>query len=219
MSSLATTVRLDLMSMVAVRRVMILYGVFVIVYVFLGGPEMTLPMASAGGVVASMNLFGGIEANRLTSLFGTLPVSRRTVIAAHYLVAVLSLLAAVVLSAGVSLVVAAIRHQVEFSVVPVALGTTGLMLVLLSVLIPCALRWGARSATIIVMACVLAISGSVLGVTKLVGNVPAAQGFVERVMAGGGLETWGPTGVLVLGCLAVAVSYRIAVGMYECQDH
>lgn len=214
MSDLGPMLRLDLFALAGVRRNLLILLVMAALFPLLGGPTFALPLLTLGAVMSANHLFQVDETYHLRTLYGTLPLRRSTVLASHYLVTVVLL--AVFLSLGAAFLV--VGGLVRDGAVPAGLGVLvggvgAAMLLVLSVQIPVIVRVGVQRAAWVVLLAFTAVLGSTL-------LLPEAT--VLGAIARFGQATTAPAlvaGVALAGAAALAVSYHVAVRMYERQDH
>lgn len=214
MSDLGPMLRLDLFSLAGVRRNLLVLLAMAALFPLLGGPTFALPLLTLGAVMSANHLFQVDETHHLRTLYGTLPLRRSTVLASHYLVTVALLLAFLALGSAFLAVGGLVRDGAVPAGLGVLAGGVGaVMLLVFSVQIPVIVRVGVQRAAWVV----LLIFAAVLGSTLL---LPEAT--VVGAIARFGQAANAPllvAGVAVAGAAALAVSYRVAVRMYQRQDH
>ncbi|MFT3875886.1 MAG: ABC-2 transporter permease [Propioniciclava sp.] len=212
MSELTPMLRLDLMSLVSLRRVLPAYLGFTIVYMVALGTQMGLTMVGLAGVIVSMNLFSVGESNRLNLLFGTLPLRRRTVVQAHYLISGGVVVAATALGWLIAAATSAFRGEPVAELGLATAVTTASFLTMMAIMQPCYLRWGTRFAGFAFLFFAFGLSG----IAILAGQLPIGL-TLTRVLEGS--ESWLPWAGPAVGILAYLASYPIAARIYENQDH
>lgn len=215
MSDLAPMVRLDLLTLIASRRMLLVYVMLVCFFSFMGGWSFALPMIGVAGVVTCLNLFSIAEANNLRRLYGALPVRRRTVMTSHYLVTA----GLTVVAIGVGLLVTAIaalmrgESLVELGVSGAA--TLGALLLVLAFLVLAYVKWGTTMGAWLGLILVLVVSGGILLSGDVIG--PLLVDALGPTLVGlGSAVGWL---LLALAVVAQVASWWVAVRIYERQDH
>lgn len=206
MSELAPMLRLDLWTLVAARRTILVYVALVGALSVLVGSVVALPLAAMVAVMVG-TLLVRAPTDRIHLLYGTLPLRRRTVVVAHYAVTAATLVAGLLAVSLVTAAADAARGRPMTWLGASAVATLGAVLIALAVMLPATLVWGPRAASLVWFGGILLITSS--------------------VMLGGGLSAGlvgaltGTTGALVLvgaGLLAFAASLVVSIGIYERQD-
>lgn len=169
---------------------------------------MFVPLLTVLPAMLAMTLFGAVEAAKLTHLFGTLPVSRADVMRAHYLL----VLGAAALSWAPWLV-SSVVHLLNprWGTTPGDLlgwtAAVGGVLVALSVMIPCHVKWGANKGLLVLGLLVMVLVGVGAGIGKAV-SLPQTE-----------LNAVGAVAMLAIGLVALAISLLVTTRIYEHQDH
>lgn len=212
MSDLAPMLRLDLHSLVAQRRMFAIFIVMSAVFAFAGGVTFSMPLLAVVGMMIGLTLFGTAETNKLTTLYGSLPVRRRTVMVSHYLVTVGVTTLAVVIGLAFAALAAVVRGEPIEGLVLSGVALVGSLFVVLSLMIPLQVRWGAVTGSFVALAVTLAISG-------VVGFGLGQEALAELVASLGSGGSWAVLGLLALGLVGLVVSVLVCIRIYERQDH
>lgn len=208
MRELTAMIRLDLRTVGASRRLMLLYAAMATLFAASGGASFALPLIAMLGVVIGLNLLGTAESNRLPLLYGSLPLRRRTVMVAHYLVTAGTTVLAVALGLLVMAVVARVRGEAADDLLLSGAGVIAALFLVLAVMLPVYLRWGTRAGAIVM----LLVGMIAMGAVMLLGQGDALVGSATPAPVTVGV-------LLVAGVAALTLSLPVALAIYERQDH
>ena len=212
MSDLAPMVRLDLHSLVAQRRMFLIFVVMSAAFAFAGGVTFSMPLLAVVGMMIGLSLFGTAETNKLTMLYGSLPVRRRTVMVSHYLVAAGMTTLAIVIGMLFAGVASVVRGESAEGLLMSGVAVVGALFVVLSFMIPLQVRFGAMTGSFVALAVTMVISGIVgFGLGQ-----EALAGLLASLNAAG---PWLVAGLVAVGLVGLAVSVLVSIRIYERQDH
>lgn len=180
-----------------------------------GRAGFALPFLAVIAMMVATNLFTLLATGNLTRLLGALPVRRATVMRAHYLtIAGTVLLTAVPWIFGWVLGRLVPGRGIALEDTLGGFLNTVLVLVMVSILIPCTVKWGPRVGALVSMVIVF------VGIAIVVGFGDAIGRAVSRAFEG---LTVPPVAFLVAVVVATLVAYvvscAVATRIYERQDH
>lgn len=211
MRDLAPMLRLDLLTLVASRKMLAIYVLVVCFLVAVNGALVALPMIGVASMMVCLNLFGTIENHRLTQLYGSLPLRRRTVMVSHYAVTAVLTCVFVLLGALAAAVAAWVRAEPAVGVAE-GVGTLGALLLVLALVTPAYVAWGTRTGGLVTLVVVATVIGGLLAF----GDNPVLAGALRGLAGVGPEASWW---VLGAGVLAQAASLVVSIGVYTRQDH